>query len=372
MASISTIDKNKLYTKIKHELGYPLRPFEIEDVMLDSYFEMVIEDYSSLVNSWLIQQQWTGLEGLSKENGDFISAFTTKSSSYMDSFTYAYSKQVGLGANAPAKYGWELKRDFIVISGNTQHYLIPANREINEVLWTVPPQIDLGLVDPYALNAMSPTNTGWSYFGQPAQYMLPTYGTLLGAQDRRMKQRMMQSTLTYRITGLETGEKLLHLYPIPGNRNEIYGKWGKHFEGVKVFYWYYDTNNSNRDECVNDNDDIVKLPSDVLINTLKWEKLNDVAKQQIRDLLIAKVKMVLGSVRGFYGGEIGSAQKTLTMEFRHLLEDGKSLKEATEKNILDQLDKLRQVNLTKERADIAENLNQYLGKVPFMYPIITV
>ena len=76
MALITTADKNKLYLHIKHVLGYPLRPFEITDEMMDSYLEMVIEDYSSLVNNWLIQQQWIGLEGLSKENSDFLSAFT--------------------------------------------------------------------------------------------------------------------------------------------------------------------------------------------------------------------------------------------------------------------------------------------------------
>jgi len=74
-------------------LDIPLRPFEIQDEMMDSYLEMVIEDYSSLLNGWLIQQQWIGLEGLDRENSDFVSAFTTKSGSYMKSFTYAYSNK---------------------------------------------------------------------------------------------------------------------------------------------------------------------------------------------------------------------------------------------------------------------------------------
>src|SRR6056297_816200 len=110
MALISVADRNKLYLKVKHELGFLLRPFEIKDEMMDAYLEMVIEDYSSLVNDWLIHQQWIGLEGIGKETGDFLAAFTTKSNSYMESFTYAYSKQVGLGTNAPAAHGWELKR----------------------------------------------------------------------------------------------------------------------------------------------------------------------------------------------------------------------------------------------------------------------
>jgi hypothetical protein len=374
MALISTVDKNKLYLHVKHELGFPLRPFELKDEMLDSYFEMVIEDYSSIVNNWLIQQQWIGIEGLSKENSDFLSAFTVKSNHYMEAFTYAYSRQVGLGTNAPAAVGWELKRDYIITSANTQHYIIPAGREVNEVLWETPPEIDGGLVDPFALNAWSPGMVGWSYLGRPAMYVQPTYSTLLTAQDRRMKQRVLQSILTYRITGLATGEKILHLYPIPGSRDEIRGVWGKHYAGRKVWYWYYDTMNANkdRDKCLEENDDVVRLPSDAPLKVLKWDNMNDSSHQQIRNLLIAKVKMVIGGIRGFYTGELGVTEKQLTMDYRHLLDEGTKLKEDTEKIILDQLTYLSQENMTKIRADIAENVNRERGYQPPMFPIIAI
>lgn len=372
MALITTVDKNKLYLRVKHVLGYPLRPFEIKEEMMDSYLEIVIEDYSALVNSWLIQQQWIGLEGKSKENSDFLSAFTTKSNNYMESFTYAYSKQVGMGTNAPAAAGWELKRDFIITSGNTQHYIIPAGREVNEVLWETPPSIDAGLVDPFSLNAWSPGMVGWSYMGRPAQYVQPTYSTLLSAQDRRMKQRVLQSVLTYRITGLETGEKMLHLYPMPGDRHEIAGAWGKHYAGRKVWYWYYDTNNSGRDKCLEENSDVIKLPSDPPTKVLQWSNMNDIARQQIRDLLIAEVKIVIGGIRGFFTGELGVTDKQLTMDYRHLLEEGTKLKEDTNKIILEQLNNLSQVVLTENRAKIAENVNKERGYQPPKFPIIAI
>ena len=374
MALITTVDKNKLYLHIKHEMGHPLRPFEITDEMMDSYLEMVVEDYSSLVNSWLIQQQWIGLEGLSKENSDFLSAFTTKSNSYIESFTYAYSKQVGLGTNAPAAHGWELKRDFILTEEHTQHYIIPAGREVNEVLWETPPAIDGGLVDPFAMNAWSAGLMGMNYLGRPAMYVQPTYSTLLAAQDRRMKQRVLQSILTYRITGKETGEKILHLYPIPNGQHEIAGAWGKHYAGRKVWYWYYDTNKtqSDRDKCLEENNDVVKLPSDPPTKVLQWSNINDVARQQIRNLLLAKVKMTLGNIRGFYSGSLGVTQMQISMDYRHLLDEGTKLKDDTEKIILEQLNKLSQVNLTEERAKIAENVNKSMSYQPFKAPIIPV
>ena len=375
MALITTPDKNKLFLHVKHELGYPLRPFELTAIMMESYFEMVVEDYSSIVNNWLIQQQWVGLEGMDKGNTDFLNAFTSKSNKYMESFTYAYSKQVGLGTNAPAAAGWELKRDFILTQENTQHYIIPAGREVNEVLWETPPSIDAGMVDPFALNAWSPGMSGWSYMSTPAMYVQPTYTTLLTAQDRRMKQRVLQSMLTYRITGLETGEKMLHLYPLPNDRHEIASAWGKHYAGRKVWYWYYDTvglATKDKKKCVKQNKDIIKMPSDAPTEVLEWSDLNDVAKQQIRNFLIAKVKMVIGGVRGFYTGEIGSLDKQLVLDYRHLLDEGKALKDDTEKVLLDQLTALSQVVLTENRAKIAENVNKHLQYQPFMFPILSI
>ena len=372
MALITIPEKNKLYLQVKTEMGYPLRPFELESEQVDVLLEMVVEDYSSLVNNWLIHQQWIGLEGLSKENSDFLSAFTIKSTEYMESFTYAYSKQVGLGTNAPAAPGWELKRDYIITSAHTQHYIIPANREVNEVLWETPSAIDQGMIDPFSLNAWSPGMHGWSYLGRPAMYVQPTFSTLLTAQDRRMKQRVLQSLLTYRITGMQSGEKLLHLYPVPGSRHEISSRWGKHYAGRKVFYWYYDTNEQGRDKCLEENNDVIKLPSDPPIKVLKWGNINDPARQQIRNLLIAKVKMVIGSVRGFYSGELGVTDKQLTMDYRHLLDEGKALKEETEKLLLEQLEKLSQDKLVEERARIAENVNKERGYQPVTFPIIAI
>lgn len=370
MALITTADRNKLYKEVKYEFGFPQRPFEIQDEQLDVFFEMALEDYSAYLNEWLVQQQWVGLQGLSVSEAEFNSVFSTKSNSFMKSFTYAYSKQVGLGTNAPADPLFELKRDYIVTSASTQHYIIPANREVNEVLWETPPSIDQGLVDPFALTNWASGSFGWSYMGRPAQYVQPTYSLLLSAQDRRMKERILQSELTYRITGLADGRKMLHLYPVPGGRNEIRDKWGKHYAGRKVWYWYYDTK-GDRDKCLEANSDIIRLPSDPPTSRLKWENLNDFARQQVRDLLLSRVMIVTARIRGFYSGEVGAAEKQLTLDYRQIGDYGETLRGEVREKIFDSLNKLSLVQLTTDRATIAENVNRERGYQPMMFPIMT-
>lgn len=372
MAIISTVERNKLFLRVKHVLGYPIRPIHVTDEMMDSYLEMAIEDYSSYVNEWLIQQQWVGLQGMEIDGNTFFDALTTKSNDFMRSFTFAYSKQTGLGANLPAAKGWELKRDYITTAADTQHYIIPAGREVNEVLWETPEMIGGGMNDPFALSNWQSGNFGWSYLGRPAMYVQPTYSALLSAQDRRMKQKVLQSELSYRITSVESGEKILHLYPIPGSRNEIAGRWGKHYAGRKVWYWYYDTDTSDRNKCLAENTDVVRLPSDVPIDVIDWDKLNSVAKQQTRDLLIAITKMTIGGIRGFFSGAIGATDKELTMDYRHMLDEGQKLKDETKERILAGLEKLSLVQATDDRAKIAEAVNRERGFQPPRTPIIAM
>jgi len=369
---ISKEEKAKLYRKIKHELGYPQRPFELNNAQMDSFIEMALEDYSSYVNEWLIKQSWVNVQGVEINKTEFISALTNKTTDFMKSFTYAYSKQVGLGASSPSNSTWHLKLDYIICSAHTQVYTIPKDREINEVLWSTPPQIDQGLVDPMALSNWSANQFGWSYLGRPANYIQPTYSLLLSAQDRDLKKRILQSELTYRITGGPNGTKLLYLYPVPGERNEITGiKWGRHFEGTKVWYFYYDTN-GERDKCLEDNNDVVKLPSDVPVKTLKWDDLNSMAATHVRDLFMAKVKMALGNIRGYFSGNVGSANKEVVMDYRHLLDEADKLKIETIEKIFDTLDKLSYLQLTEDRARIAENVNKERSYQAFRTPIITM
>jgi hypothetical protein len=371
MALISRAERNKLFLRVRHILGYPINPFELKDEMLATYLDMSIEDYSSYVNEWLIEQQWVSLEGLDTQSADFLNAFSTKENTYMRSFTYAYSRQVGQGTDLPDGKRWELQRDFITTSANTQVYTIPAGREVNEVLWETPPAIDQGLVDPFALSNFVSSNFGFNYLGRPAQYIQPTYSLLLSAQDRRMKERLLQSELTYRITAGPNGTKLLHLYPVPGGRNEIRDRFGKHFAGRMVWYFYYDVGDDERDKCLEENSDVVRLPSDPPVQTIRWDNLNSVAQQQIRDLLIAYAKESIGGIRGLYSGDIGVPGNTVSLDYRYLQEEGRDLREKTRTRIFEQLEKISQVELTRKRREIAENVNAERGFQPFLFPITT-
>ena len=64
MSVIPEPERSKLYTRVKHQLGAPLRSVEIEDEMMDSLIEFSIQDYEQYTLDWLIESQWVNLVNL--------------------------------------------------------------------------------------------------------------------------------------------------------------------------------------------------------------------------------------------------------------------------------------------------------------------
>jgi hypothetical protein len=363
---ITAPEREKLFKNIYNQLGYGVREVEITDDQMDTLFCNAVEDYSRFINEWLIDQQWSTVSGLSIEDADFDVAFSTKDLSFVKSFTYAYSRQVGLGTNAPAGDSWELKKDFVILSANTQFYSIPKGREVNEVMWVTPSFMAYDTLNPVGWSAYE---FGWGYGGTMFGYVQPAYSSLLAASDRSMKNRIMKGELSYRITGKADGSKILHLYNVPGGRYTPKGL-GSYFDsnvnGMQVWYFYYETNNKNKSKCLSQNSDIavVTRPSDVPLDNLKWGNLNASAKTWIRKYLLATAKVLLGHIRGKYSGNLDITDASIQMDYGFLLEEGNAEIEKLETQVKERLDGLTYENQLAKRANEAEQLNKILGYSP--------
>jgi len=123
MPVITEPQRSKLYTRIKHLLGAPIRGVEITDEMMDSLLELSIQDYAQYVNDWLIESQWTSLYGLNLDEQSLTRAFITRSLDWETQYSYAYSKIVGLQAGGDSV----LKKDYIDLVPNQQIYEIPKH-----------------------------------------------------------------------------------------------------------------------------------------------------------------------------------------------------------------------------------------------------
>ena len=375
--SININEKEKLFRQVKHRLGAPLRKIELDEEQMCTLLEIAIEDHSSYINDWLIEHQWKSVYGLDLSKQDLMLALTTRGLGYEDSYTYAYSKIVGLQARGP----WELKQDYVEISQGVQVYTIPAGREINEVLWITPPTIDHALFSFYGgsgafgggFGTAQVPMAGFGGFGNGGNgfFMAPSYDVILRDVDLGLKQRMISSDLIYTITAGPNGTKLLHLIPPPGSRLGFGGGTGADLTGSKVWYYYYETNSTEeRMRCLNENKDVVKLPSDVPVSIVNYDDLNTPSKQWVRDWFTALCKETLGRVRGKFGGSLGAGEKEVTMDYESLFSESRDDKEKLLTRLQERLARLSPEKMLERSAQEAEFLNKSLQYRPLGIMVI--
>jgi|TARA_R110000744_G_scaffold379554_1_gene497950 hypothetical protein len=372
-ALISLEKREKLFRQCKHMLGAPIRGVELLDEMMDTALEIAILDYGMYVQDWLIENQWQNLANQNLDNISLTNAFMTKGFDLDTSYTYAYSKIVGLQAGGH----YELKQAFFNLVPNQQVYQIPAYREINELMWYSRAELNEAFIDPF-LGGFGGGVGGGGAGGmaqmgmQGSYFMMPAFDILLRMQDRNLKNRLIGGDMTYRITAGPGGTpgdpgaavRNVHLMNVPGGRFD-FGNMGK----SRVWYWYYDTapsgsTNGSREECLIKNRDIALLPSDIRLDEIPYEELNSPAQSWVRRYFFAKCKEQLGRVRGKFGGALKTPDADLTLEFDSLLNESKEEVGKLIEELSERLTRMKDTTQKEESASNAETLNRTLSYRP--------
>lgn len=363
MSAIPEPERSRIYTRIKHQLGAPLRSVELEDEMLDSLMELAIGDYEEYILQWLIDSQWVNLVNLNMNERSVARALVTRTMDFEQQFSYSYSKIVGLQTVGP----WVLKKDYFILSANTQTYEIPAGREVNELLWFSNQAwnaFGLGGVGGFGMGGvgLGASEAGYAQMGyQGSYFMMSGFDYLIRMQEANILNRILGGSLTYRITGLPDGKKLIHLYNTPGGRFN----WNNYslYQGKAVWYWYYDVEPDSRADCLKNNPDIIKLPTDVPIEELTWTDINVPGQQWVRRWFTAYCKETLARVRGKYSGNLKTPDSEITMDYQSLLTEAKDEKTKLIEELIGTegwLTRLRPEKVMEREALIAENLNKQM------------
>ena len=358
---INPAEKQKIYKQAKHRLGAPIRKIQLEDEQLDSLLELATEDYVEFIHNWLIEHQWPSLVGLNVNEADLTRAFLYRTHDLVTQYTYSYSKIVGLGAG---EGGYVMKKDFFELVKGQQMYEIPANREINEVLWFTPASLDQSVIDPFL--GVWNNAFGAEYMGLGSYYILPASDMMLRQNDRNLKNRMIRGEMIYKITNAPDGKKYVHLMNTPGGRFDYRGSM---MDAGKCWYWYYDINPEIKEDCLTKNKDIIKSPMDVPLDNVSFDDLNDPAKIWIRRYFTALCKETLGRVRGTFSGKIPVPDATMEMEYQSLLSEGKDEVLTLKKELEDRMVRFNPVEMLKRMSTEAEEINKALKYRAFPTPI---
>jgi hypothetical protein len=116
----------------------------------------------------------------------------------------------------------------------------------------------------------------------------------------------------------------------------------------------------DRDTCLRENKDIVKLPSDVMTMPLLWEDLNRPAQNWVRKYLISYCKESLGRIYGKFSGDLKVPDSDVKLDYTTLLTEAKDERLKLNEELMARLERLRPDKMLERKGNEAENLNKAL------------
>lgn len=366
----------KLIEKVRRVLGAPVMEVELTDQQICDNLSFAVEDYAERVQNWIIENQWATLYG--KKYGDSITnldlayALTVRTLDMSRDYSYWFSKEAGFQQRGP----WELKKDYVKIEAGKQDYIIPAGREINNVLYCNPSTSQAALYANYGgLDTLGFAGGygqagGGSYGPIGGFYIAQAADVAYMATDLAYKNRLLRGDLFYKVTAGPEGTRILHLYSTPGSKlsfgSVLTATGTLSLVGCEVWYTYYDADASNADECRKQNPNVILSPDQIPLEEMDYELLNGPTKTIIRKLLIGRCKQTLGLIRGKFSGRIGIMEAEAVMDYQMLIQQGEKEYSDTMEELMKRLERMNPYKMMEQQAALAENMAKVLGGKPLM------
>lgn len=372
-----TDEIQSLFLKVRSALGAPLVEVELTDQQLCDLLDMSIEDYAERVQNWLIENQWATLYGKNVSNIDMAYALSVRTLDMSKDFSYWFSKEVGLQQRGP----WELKKDFFKIEEGKQSYLIPAGREINNVMWCNPSTSQAALYATYGgLDTLGFAGGygqagGGSYGPIGGFYIAQSADIAYMATDLAYKNRLLRGDLTYKVTAGPDGTHIVHLYSTPGSKltfgNTFTMNGSLSLVGCEVWYTYYDVSSAeDADECRRQNQNVMLTPDQVPLDRIDYAFLNEPTKTIVRKLFLAKAKQTLALIRGKWSGKMSIMDAEANLDYSMLAQQGEKEYGDTIEMLNKRLERMAPWELLKRQAEMMDAMAKILaGKPMKMYTV---
>lgn len=360
-----------LFRKCRTELGAPVVDVELTDAQLCDLLEMAIEDYAEKVQNWLVMSQWATLYGKNVSNTDMAYALSVRTMDMSKDFSYWFSKEVGLQQRGH----WELKKDYITIEAGKQSYIVPAGREINNVMYCNPSTSQAALYANYGGLDMLGFAGGYGQAGGGSYgpiggfYIAQSADIAYMATDLAYKNRLLRGDLTYKVTAGPDGTHIIHLYSTPGSKltfgATLNTTGSLSLVGCEVWYTYYDVGSKEDAEaCRRENPDVILTPDQVPLKKIDFAFLNDPTKVIVRKLFVAKAKKTLGMVRGKWSGKLSIMDAEANLDYNMLFNQGDKEYEDTMKALTERLEQMMPNEVLKKQAEIADSIEKIMKGKP--------
>ena len=109
---------------------------------------------------------------------------------------------------------------------------------------------------------------------------------------------------------------------------------------------------------------MIITPDQVPLEEMSYELMNNPTQQLIRQLLIAKAKILLGNIRGYASGKVSIPQGEMVLDYGILLEQGKAEEERVFTDLKERLDEMTPWKQLENQANLSDQLVNVLKNKP--------
>jgi hypothetical protein len=179
--------------------------------------------------------------------------------------------------------------------------------------------------------------------------VLPVWNDVLRGQMLDLNDRVRRSNYSYNITG-----RTFRVYPQPSG-------------GIKLFFEYYLDHDPFLAEALSDAEQAsvsgMSNLSNIPLSNIAYDAINATGKRWIRQFTLALSTELLGMIRAKFGS-IPIPGADIILNGPQLVSEGREKQAALKQELETLLERLLNVNMMKEQAEVAKALEQQYESVP--------
>jgi hypothetical protein len=361
-------DNDAAYTTVIDEvaswtakrLGYPVTDVELQDVHFYSAFEEAITEYSALVNTYDLIDNFMNIQG-SSTNQDNAGLIKRDTLNAVIKMSKAYSTEIGVGGSLTYYSG-----AVDILEGQQSYNLtewalnegITGSIEIRRIFWETPPAVS-NVLQPYAGlgGGISAADPGmWGGFGGGggsgggfSHLMMPVYVDMLRLQAVELNQLTRRSQYSFELINNQ-----LKIFPLPSYATKV---WFQYIKSKDRF-----------DTSEPDQANKVSGFHNANYSLLPYTSVNTIGRRWIFKYTLALAKETLGQIRSKFASiPIPGSETTLNGD--SLITQAQTEQENLREEMKLHLEGVQRQNQLERKQAESANTMEVLQKFPMPFRI---
>jgi len=329
------------------KLGDPTLHVELTIGQLYQSLEEATLEFSSIVNSYQAKSSLSTLLGTATGSlSGSEQRYPTKLLEFQRRMMEPYGELAGVNSNR------ELHSGSIELTGSVQTYDLKAFLgngqpvQVKDIYHKSPVQAYRFFGTTSAINYLHNQFSFESFTPETIFYLLPIWEDVLRGMQFKTSNNVRRSHYSY-----ELHNNVLTVYPTPTEARRLH-----------IRYWLAADPYSSGSQ----NDGVaggVSNLSNVPFGVIMYSKVNSIGQHWIRRMALAFAKEILGNVRGKLTS-IPIPNGDLSLNGAELINDARSEMDALRQELRDMLEETSYQNLAVKEAEMAENLERNMMRVP--------